>query len=232
MSDEEARQPRRSSLGRREFLGAGLAVAATASAAACGSPAPSTPATPVARPSFNFGTSIGTSGGRPLDKRVLVAYATRTGSTVGVAQAIGETLGGKGFGVDVKPILDSPPIDGYAAVVLGSAVNGGKWLPEAEEFVKSRQQALAKLPVALFCVHIMNLGADEKSRQNRLAYLNPVRPLAKPVDEAFFAGLGPESAPSGIAGWFYRMFGGSEATGDCRDWAKIRGWAEGLATKL
>ncbi len=221
----QMRHPGRRAFGRREFLGAGLASASAAGLAACGASAPSAPATPVARPSFTF-------GGTALDKHVLVAYATRTGSTVGVAQAIGETLGGRGYGVDVRPILDSPSIEGYGAVVIGSAVNGGKWLPEAEEFVKLNQQALGKVPAALFCVHIMNLGDDEKSRQNRLAYLSTVRPLAKPVDEAYFAGLGPDSAPSGIAGWFYRMFGGSEATGDCRDWGKIRGWAESLAPKL
>lgn len=217
-------EPTRWASGRREFLAAGLAVAATAGVTACGAPPSSAPATPVARPSFTFGGMA--------NKRVLVAYATRTGSTVGVAEAIGQCLGGRGLGVDVRPILESPPIGDYAAFVIGSAVNGGKWLPEAEEFVKANQQALGKVPVALFCVHIMNLGDDDGSRKNRLAYLSAVRPLAKPVDEAFFAGLGPDSAPSGIAGWFYRMFGGSDATGDCRDWAKIRGWAESLPAKL
>ncbi len=237
MTDQAASHSRGRPFGRRAFLAAGFAVTATG-LAACGTTAPSAPATPVARPSFTFGTTTfgttttGPTGGNTVAKHVLVAYATRTGSTVGVSEAIGETLGGKGFGVDVKPILDSPPLDGYDAVVVGSAVNGGKWLPEAEEFVKSNQQTLGRVPVALFCVHIMNLGADEKSHRNRLAYLSAVRPLASPIDEAFFAGLGPESAPSGIAGWFYRMFGGSDVTGDCRDWVKIRGWAESLATKL
>jgi menaquinone-dependent protoporphyrinogen oxidase len=216
-------------IGRRRFLRAGLATAATVGLAACSEQEFVARPITADRPSLTFGEPRGEG---KMDKSLLVAYATRTGSTVGVASAIGETLGRRGFSVDVKPILDNPPLDGYKAVVVGSAVNGGKWLPEAEEFVKSHQQALGGVPTALFCVHIMNLGDDERSRQNRLAYLNAVRPFVKPVDEAWFAGLGPDTAPSGIAGWFYRMFGGSDVTGDQRDWAKIGAWAESLGEAL
>lgn len=66
-----------------------------------------------------------------MNKRILVTYATHTGSTVDVAAAIGETLGARGFAVDVRPVKENPSVDGYQAVVMGSAVNGAKWLPEA-----------------------------------------------------------------------------------------------------
>ena len=50
---------------------------------------------------------------------------------MGVAQAIGEVLGARGFAVDVKPFLEDPDPSAYQAVLMGSAVNGAQWLPEA-----------------------------------------------------------------------------------------------------
>lgn len=66
-----------------------------------------------------------------MNRRILVGYATRNGSTTGVAEKIGETLGERGYSVDVVPLKERSSPEGYDAVVLGSAVNGGQWLPEA-----------------------------------------------------------------------------------------------------
>ncbi|HSK48703.1 MAG TPA: flavodoxin domain-containing protein [Coriobacteriia bacterium] len=163
-----------------------------------------------------------------MSKRVLVAYATRTGSTVEVAEAIGKTLGERGFAVDVQPVKERPSLEGYDAVVLGSAVNGGKWLPEAMQFVESNTSALSKVPMAAFCVHIMNMGDEEKPRRKRLAYLDPVRKLVQPSDEGFFAGVGPtKEETSMLARWAFRAFGGG-GEGDCRDWDQINNWAQQL----
>jgi len=54
-----------------------------------------------------------------------------------VAEAIGRTLGERGYAVDVKPLRDKPSPGGYDAVVVGSAINGGAWLPEAIGWVES-----------------------------------------------------------------------------------------------
>lgn len=163
-----------------------------------------------------------------MSGRILVGYATRTGSTVGVAEAIGKTLGERGLEVDVKPLKENPPLDCYDAVVLGSAVNGGAWLPEAMSFVESHRTALADKPVAVFCVHSMNAGDDAKATKKRLAYLDKVRALVTPADEGFFLGKGPEAAESSfIARWAFKAFGGA-GEGDMRDYDKIRTWAEQL----
>lgn len=173
----------------------------------------------VETPSFSYGDIQAAEG------RVLVAYATRTGSTVGVASAIGQALAERGFAVDIKPMKGAPRTGGYQKIILGSAINGANWLPEAIEYVQNNQEPLSQTPVALFSVHIMNLGDDETSTRNRKSYLDEVRPYVKTDYEEFFAGIGMDQDLSKLTGWIYQIFsiGG---VGDCRDWEKIRGWAK------
>jgi menaquinone-dependent protoporphyrinogen oxidase len=174
-------------------------------------------------PTTNYG------GNSTMNRRILVGYATRNGSTVGVAQAIGETLGTRGFAVDVKPLKDSPSLAGYDAVVLGSAINGARWLPEAVGFVRANEDALGAVPLAVFCVHAMNCGKDERETRKRRAYLDQVRALVRPAHEEYFAGRGPTAQDtSALRLWLYRAFGG-DIEGDGRDWTAIRAWARQLA---
>lgn len=153
-------------------------------------------------------------------ERVLVGYATKTGSTPGVAERIGQVLGQRGYNVDVKPMIDTASLDGYHKVVLGSAVNGGAWLPDAMRFVESHAKELRTVPVAVFCVHIMNAGDGDKETAKRLAYLDKVRSFIKPVHEGFFLGNGPAEDASFVIKWAFRGFGGA-GEGDCRDWDAI-----------
>jgi menaquinone-dependent protoporphyrinogen oxidase len=164
-----------------------------------------------------------------MNNRILVTYATAMGSTVDVAAEIGKTLLDQGFSVDVKPIRESPHINGYQAVLIGSAVQHGNWLPEAVDFVKTNQQALNHVSTALFCVHIQNLGDDETSRQNRLAYLDAVRPLLQPVAEGFFAGkFDRRGAALLLPGWLARFV----PPIDLRNWKMMRTWAENISPLL
>jgi menaquinone-dependent protoporphyrinogen oxidase len=154
---------------------------------------------------------------------VLVTYATFFGSTREVAEAIAATLRERGIEVDVRPVQEVGALDGYRAVLVGSAVQHGQWLPEAVEFVKANQQALNRVPVALFTVHITNLGNDESSRKNRLAYLDAVRPLLRPVAEVFFAGrFDRRGAVLLLPGLVARIV----PPMDLRNWKKIRAWAQ------
>ncbi|MBK7316822.1 flavodoxin domain-containing protein [Candidatus Villigracilis affinis] len=70
-----------------------------------------------------------------MNNKILVTYASRFGSTEGVAKSIGKTLAENGAKVDVLPMRDVKDLSPYDAVVAGSAVNGGAWLPEAMQFV-------------------------------------------------------------------------------------------------
>src|SRR5258706_14962217 len=85
-----------------------------------------------------------------MDKKVLVAYATKYGSTEEIAQKIGQVIRQMGLLVDVlstKRIIDLAP---YDAIVLGSAVYAGQWLKEAVAFLETNEQRLAEHPVWLF----------------------------------------------------------------------------------
>jgi menaquinone-dependent protoporphyrinogen oxidase len=164
-----------------------------------------------------------------MHKRVLVAYASATGSTVDIAAAIGETLGVRGFSVDVRPIQEKPQVGGYQAVLIGSAVHFGNWLPEAVDFVKTNQQALSRVPMALFAVHITNVGNDETSQKNRLAYLDAVRPFLQPVAEGFFAGrFDRRGATLLLPGLLARLV----PPLDFRNWEKVRAWADSIRPLL
>jgi menaquinone-dependent protoporphyrinogen oxidase len=54
--------------------------------------------------------------------RILVAYASRAGSTAEVAEVIGRVLREGGPEVDVCPVGDVHSLAGYDALVLGSAI--------------------------------------------------------------------------------------------------------------
>jgi menaquinone-dependent protoporphyrinogen oxidase len=91
-----------------------------------------------------------TYGGKLMKDKILVTYASQAGSTAGVADAIGKTLSSKGEAVDVRPMTVVDELSPYRAVVLGSAVHSGKWLPEAETFVRHNHNALRRIPNAIF----------------------------------------------------------------------------------
>ncbi len=121
-------------------------------------------------------------------KKVLVAYSTRAGSTAEIAATIGQTLSQRGFSVDVLPVKKQPNPADYQAVILGSPIRMGSWLPEMVSFIKENRSLLEKLPLALFTVHMLNGGDDEQSRTNRQAYLNAVREWVTHAEEVYFLG--------------------------------------------
>jgi menaquinone-dependent protoporphyrinogen oxidase len=170
-----------------------------------------------------------------MTKKILVAYASRTGSTVDVAEAIGKTLSESGAEVDVRPIQEIQDLSPYQSVVLGSAIQDGKWLPEAMQFLKVHQAELQQKPFAAFLVCMTMAMKNESYRQGVMAWLAPVRALVKPLREGYFAGvLDISKVPSFSQRFMFRLsvMMGVWTEGDHRDWQAIRDWAEDLKPVL
>lgn len=160
-------------------------------------------------------------------RKILVAYASKYGSTGGVADAIGQTLCGKGATVDVQLMKNVRNLDAYQGVVLGAPVYMGKWLPEAADFVKQNAEALGRVPLACFVVCMLLREPTPDNMAKALAYLDPVlkaAPPLTPVGVGAFAG----ALDYGKLSWAMKkvMQSMGQPEGDFRDWKAIHAWAE------
>ena len=161
-----------------------------------------------------------------MGKRVLITYASKYGSTGGVADAIGKELCSKELATDVVLIKNASNVSSYQGVAIGSAIYRGKWLPEAVDFVEKNRDILRQVPVAYFLVCMTLSRPTEGNRAQVLSYMDPILkavPEIKPVGMGTFAGALDYNNLS----WLNKKILKSKGTpeGDYRDWATIRAWA-------
>ena len=159
-------------------------------------------------------------------KKILVTYATRAGSTFEVAARVAEVLRAAGATVDVKPVAAVHEVKGYDAVIVGSPIRMGHWLPEAVTFVKANREPLSHIPTAYFLVSGFLRDDTPEMRRKALAYLDPVRTILEPTSIGLFAGKMDYSKMD----WLDRSIAEavSSSEGDWRSWEAIRCWAQGL----
>ncbi len=171
-----------------------------------------------------------------MSNKILVTYASRTGSTIGVAEAIGKTLTETGAQVDVLPMQEVKDLSHYRAVVAGSAIQNRQWLPEAAQFVQTHRTALNQKPFAMFAVCMtLAMKNGENYRPQISEWLAPVRRLVRPVSEGIFAGaLDIRKIPSFGNRLKFRLsvLFGVWLEGDHRNWNAIREWTNGLHSQL
>jgi menaquinone-dependent protoporphyrinogen oxidase len=159
--------------------------------------------------------------------RVLVAVASQHGSTQGIAEAIADELRAEGLAADLTDVKDVVDIVGYDAVVLGSAVYIGKWMPEARRFVERHQARLAAVPVWLFSSG--PLGDEPKPGDDDVRIADLIA-MTNARDHRVFSGRLEKEDLSLREKLVVRMV--HAPLGDYRDWDAIRGWARGIGAAL
>lgn len=160
-----------------------------------------------------------------MTSRVLVACATKKGSTREVAETIADVLRGQGSDADVVEAgaVDDP--DSYDAVVLGGAIYMGRWHRDALRLLERHRKTLAGMPVFVFGMGPRTLAEDEVAG-SRLALdiaLAKV-PEVEPLSLAIFGGV---VDPAKLRFPFSRM-----PASDARDWHAIRDWADAIGSRL
>lgn len=175
--------------------------------------------------------------------KVLVAYASKSGSTKGIADFIGERLRQQGVEADVQEVGAVRNVIDYDAFVIGSALYMFHWLKEAREFVSRNRALLASRPVWLFSSGPVGTQTkDSKGRDMRdisgPKEIDELRDAVKPRDHRVFFGALDGSRLKGTLAFGYRIARMSKSAreempeGDFRDWKEIEAWTGSIVGEL
>ncbi|QOR35166.1 flavodoxin domain-containing protein [Clostridium sp. 'deep sea'] len=163
-----------------------------------------------------------------MNKKVLVAYGSKRGSTAEIAEKIGERLKQKGFKIDVLDAGKVKDLTPYNKIILGSSVYIGFWHKKAVGFLKKNIASLEKLPVWLYICGPTSPG-DPIEQINGRFYpksLQPVIERIRPQEITCFGGKLVLKTLNPFEKWIVKNVKATE--GDFRDWQAITSWADNL----
>jgi menaquinone-dependent protoporphyrinogen oxidase len=181
--------------------------------------------------------------------KVLIAYGTRYGATAGTSEEIGKILREKGFDVKIVNVREEKvkDISEYDLIVVGSGMRMGKWVGEAEDFLKKFLKEFERKKLALFVSTMKTVAeregkTEEVAESRRVSLEDKVAAYGlKPVALGFFGGVMDFNKMGFLMrktmGWIKPQLekDGFKETEpgvyDLRDWDEIRSWAKELAEK-
>jgi menaquinone-dependent protoporphyrinogen oxidase len=153
---------------------------------------------------------------------ILVAYATKYGSTREVAERVADVLRAEGLETELRAAADVQEIGAYDGVVLGAGLYMGGLHADARRFLKRHRQALAARPPAIFAMGPKTLSeADVAGSRKQLDAALAKLGRLEPVSTAIFGGV---IRPEELRFPLNRM-----EPSDARNWDAIEAWARELA---
>jgi menaquinone-dependent protoporphyrinogen oxidase len=157
---------------------------------------------------------------------VLVAYASKHGSTQGIAEAIGRRLRERGMDAEVRPVREVDGLERYDAVVVGSAVYIGSWMKEAQRFLDRHAEDLRRVPVWLFSSGPTGTDANAEALLDKQK--RRLDDVGARDHHVFYGALDPKDL-----GILERQAikAAKSPIGDFRDWSDIERWADAIADR-
>jgi menaquinone-dependent protoporphyrinogen oxidase len=163
-----------------------------------------------------------------MENKILIAYASKYGSTKEIAEKIGEMLKQEGLQADVLPVKSVKNPAAYKNMVLGVAMYIGMWRKEAVNFLKANEKLLAERKVWIFATGPSGKG-DPKELLKGVIVPNRVKQVIdriKPQDVAAFHGSLDVKKMNPFEKWIIKNV--KAEMGDFRDWDAINKWAKGI----
>ncbi len=159
--------------------------------------------------------------------RVLVATASKHGSTEEIGRCIAESLTGEGVDARILAPDEVTALTGFDAAVLGSAVYAGRWMKPMRELVDRLATGLGEIPVWLFSSGPIG---DPPNPHEDPVDVAPIMEATGAREHVLFAG----KLDKKVLGFGERAIVGAlkAPEGDFRDWDEIRGMAVRVATDL
>lgn len=185
------------------------------------------------------------------NKKVLIAYGTRYGSTEEVSQEIAKMLENKGMEVQLLDLKKTkskkwPSIEPFDGILVGSSIKIMKWMKEPQAFLKKHKEELQKKEKVLgIFISSGTAAVPEKREYARTEWIEKV--LNKMGVEAdiydAFGGVFDFSESSRMGGMEKRMLKmaakdmskdlgielDKNSKNDLRDWEQIRSFTEKFA---
>jgi len=162
--------------------------------------------------------------------KVLITYASKTGTTEEVSHKINEILKEKGHFADLKKINEVKNVSEYDAVILGSGVRVGKIFSESVNFLKRFQNELKNKKIFYFIVCLTIKDDTPENRKIVEGFIKPLIQIIKPIDYQFFAGRFYYSNISPLFRSFLKKANIPE--GDYIEWEKITNWVNSISNQI
>jgi menaquinone-dependent protoporphyrinogen oxidase len=164
---------------------------------------------------------------------VLIAYATRGGSTAEVAQAMGTAMQNAGVPAEVLPVAQIDSLAGRQAVILGAPLYIGRFPKEFHQFLHLHHEALRGIHPWVFALGpTRNDAKDFEGARSQAETQLRRYPWLKPAELHIFGGRwSTQNLPFPFS-LLRRIPGnpmGKIPPADIRDWTAIREWSVGIA---
>jgi menaquinone-dependent protoporphyrinogen oxidase len=159
--------------------------------------------------------------------RVLISTASKHGATADIGRAIADVITAEGMEARVAEPEEVASLDGFDAVVLGSAVYAGRWMKTMREFVDREGAELSKRPVWLFSSG--PIGEPPKPTEDPVD-VTPIMEATGARQHFIFSGKLDRKTLNFGEKAIVAAFKAPD--GDFRDWDEIREWAIGIVEEL